>query len=163
MALDDRDYHSYNKQKYPKFRIEYEEEKRLADELKKTGKGLGNYLIYVISIIMFVSGAMWFVNKTAQKSLQHIGENSVARQQQLQRDLQQSADQQRAAIELQKKQGTEQVVARELEIKQQPHYERIFVKAKSADECGKVKNVIDEKVIWCMKDHYERILVNGNQ
>jgi ElaB/YqjD/DUF883 family membrane-anchored ribosome-binding protein len=44
----------------------------------------------------------------------------------------------------------------------QPHYEQHIVKAKSAREC-QVNGVITNASIKCMKNHYETVLVSGNQ
>lgn len=37
----------------------------------------------------------------------------------------------------------------------QPHYEKIFVKGRSSEECKRADGVIDNAVTWCMNDHYE--------
>lgn len=153
MAIDERDYHSYNKNEYPKFQVEN----------KGWKKSLMNDIINLIAIILFGLAMYWFLNKGTQKTLVTIGENTAAKQQQLQKDLQLRAEQQRAQIEWQKKDAAEQAEMRTRIEAKQPHYERVFVEAKSHQECKRSDGVITEQVIWCQKNHYEKILVSGNQ
>lgn len=44
----------------------------------------------------------------------------------------------------------------------QPHYEQRVVKGKSVREC-QIDGVITNASVLCMKDHYETVLVSGNQ
>jgi len=42
----------------------------------------------------------------------------------------------------------------------EPHYEKVFVKGKTVEECRRADGVIDHAVALCLNDHYEKRLVN---
>lgn len=46
--------------------------------------------------------------------------------------------------------------------KVESHYEKVFVKGKTSEECRRADGVIDNAVTWCLNDHYEKRLVSGD-
>jgi len=98
------------------------------------------------------------------------GNNLKKKTEQAQQEYQHNLDkqkeiQQKALIEeqlrkqQQAKQATEQ---RNIETPLTPRYERVVVPGKSARECA-INGVITNESILCMKNHYEMVLVSGNQ
>jgi very-short-patch-repair endonuclease len=45
---------------------------------------------------------------------------------------------------------------------QQPRYERLLVRAKSARECARPDGTLDNYTVLCMTDHHEMVLINGH-
>lgn len=105
-----------------------------------------------------------------QAIFSNMRKNVVAQQQKLQQENQQRANEQRVALDQvkaqeawYKQQELEKVEIRKRIEAQQPHYERVFVKGKSPAECKRSDGVITDQTIWCMKNHYEKVWVSGNQ
>lgn len=107
-------------------------------------------------LIIFVVLAMWGVNAVIKNMTSKFVNRVQAQQMQFQ---QQTAARQQEAM-LQRQQEMEQAEARRRVAAQQPHYERMLVKGKSARECSN-GNVINDASVACMQDHYETVLVSG--
>lgn len=110
-------------------------------------------------LIIFVVLIMWGFYKGTIAVLNNMGKKAVTQQQQLQKQNQQWADQQRLAMQQKTQQATE---VQEKIVATQPHYEQRVVKGKSVREC-EVDGAITNASLKCMKDHYETVLVSGNQ
>jgi cell division protein FtsB len=93
----------------------------------------------------FSNAVMATAMKSSQQSLARLQQQNAAKVEQ---------------ARLMKQQEMEQAEARRRVAAQQPHYERVLVKGKSARECSN-GNVIDNASVACMQDHYETVLVNG--
>jgi very-short-patch-repair endonuclease len=93
----------------------------------------------------FSSAVMETAMKSSQQNLARLQQQNAARVEQ---------------ARLMKQQEMEQAEARRRVAAQQPHYERVLVKGKSARECSE-GNVINNASVACMQDHYETVLVNG--
>lgn len=115
---------------------------------------VSGYIKNLVALIAITGLVMWALNSITQKMLSDIGKNSIAQQQRVQ--------QTQAAENWRKQQEAEKAEARRKIEAQQPHYERVLVKGKSARECSN-GNVINNETILCMKDHYETVLVSGAQ
>lgn len=50
----------------------------------------------------------------------------------------------------------------EIKALQQPKYERLLIRAKSARECARPDGTLDNYTVLCMSDHYEMILVSDH-
>ena len=109
-------------------------------------------------LIIFVVLAMWGVNAVIKNMTSKFVSRVQAQQMQFQ---QQTAARQQEAI-LQRQQEMEQAEARRRVEAQQPHYERMLVKGKSARECSN-GNVINNASVACMQDHYEMVLVSATK
>jgi len=107
----------------------------------------------ILSIIFFVLLA-WGLTAVIKSMTNSFVNKAAATQQRL---VQQNAAR-LAEANLQKQQDMEQAEARRRVAAEQPHYERVLVKGKSARECS-IGNVIDNASILCMKDHFEMVLV----
>lgn len=136
---------------------------------KSAANSLKKYITSLVAIIAIAGLIMWTLNLGAQKVLSNIGKNAVAQQQRMQQENQQLANQQKTAKQKdqaeavwRKQQEAEQAEARQRVAAQQPRYERMLIKGKSARECTS-GNVITNETIRCTKDHYEMVLVNGTQ
>lgn len=66
-----------------------------------------------------------------------------------------------SAEEIAKQQAMQTAARQRIEVAQ-PHYEQRIVKGKSVREC-QIDGVITNESIRCMKNHYETVLVSGNQ
>lgn len=132
---------------------------------RKADKHFGRYIASVLMTIVFIGALMWVLNVEIKKIFSNMGTKIVAQQQQdieqQQRSRQLFLDAQAASSAVQKQEAEQAEVRRRVEATQ-PHYEQILVKAKSSRECRK-DNVITNESIKCMKDHYEMVLVSGNQ
>lgn len=96
---------------------------------------------------------------TSKNYLENLGKNAIAKSEQLQKENQQHAKEQKekmiraqAAVSLPKP-----AIA-----SPQPQFKQVVVKAKSAQECVKNKTITNESIL-CMRDHYETVQVSGNQ
>lgn len=128
----------------------------------RLGSGEKFILSAVQFIIIVVALLMWGVPAVIKGVTNNFVNRVQVQQRQLQQlQLQQKADQ-LAAARLQQQQEMEQAEGRRRVDAQQPHYERVFVKGKSARECSN-GNVIDNASVACMQDHYETVLVSGTQ
>ena len=129
------------------------------EKRSRTGNGekqVQSTVLFIIVVALFI----WGVNSVIRSMTNYFVNNVQAQQRQLQqRQLQQNADR-LAAARLQQQQDMEQAEARRRVEAQQPHYERVLVKGKSARECSN-GNVIDNASVKCMQDHYEMVLVNS--
>jgi hypothetical protein len=71
---------------------------------------------------------------------------------------------QQQALSLQKAQLEAQMHGQQnVAVPQQPKYDRLLIRAKSAKECARPDGSFDNFTITCMKDHYEMVLVNNQQ
>jgi very-short-patch-repair endonuclease len=50
----------------------------------------------------------------------------------------------------------------EITTRQQPKYERLLIRAKSARECARPDGTLDNYTVLCMSDHHEMVLVSGH-
>jgi len=50
----------------------------------------------------------------------------------------------------------------EITAPQQPKYERLLVRAKSARECARPDGTLDNYTVLCMSDHFETVLVRSH-
>lgn len=130
---------------------------------KRPRPGNGEKFIHsAVTFIIFVALLMWGVPAAIKGITNNFVNNVQAQQRQFQqRQLQLNADR-LAGDRLQQQQEMEQAEARRRVDAQQPHYERVFVKGKSARECSS-GNVIDNASVMCMQDHYETVLVGGTR
>lgn len=168
MSLDERDY-TYNPKQFRGSKTNFQNktnEEIYAQAIGKAKKE-GKSLLASIAFAGFMGLALYF---GTQAIFKNMGKNVIAQQQKLQQENQQRTNAQRAAIEQAKAQEAwyKQQELEKAEIRkrietQQPHYERVFVKAKSPTECKRSDGVITDQVIWCMKNHYEKVWVSGNQ
>lgn len=125
----------------------------------RSSKGAKRLQAAMLFIIVIALG-MWGVNAVIKGMTNNFVNKVQAQQKQLQQKLlQQNADQ-LAEARFQKQQEMEQAEARRRVEAQQPHYERMLVKGKTARECSN-GNVINNASVECMKDHYEMVLVSG--
>lgn len=91
---------------------------------------------------------MWTLNSIVLKMSSSIGKNTVTQTQ--------------AAENRRMQQETRQAEVQQKVNAQQPKYERMLIKGKSARECTN-SNVITNETINCTKDHYEMVLISGTQ
>jgi very-short-patch-repair endonuclease len=120
------------------------------------------YIISVIGVIAFFSVVMNFANIGAQKTINSLGKNAHAEQQKLQQQNNQRIETAQTEAKWHAEQEAMQAAARQRIEAAQPHYEQRVVKGKSVREC-QVDGVITNESIRCMKNHYETVLVSGNQ
>lgn len=168
MTQDERDYW-YNPKQFRNKNSEFPENDKAeaySIALKETSKKFSGYLASVIATIIGIATLMWFFNIGITKVMSNMSNKVVAQQQQNIEQKQQRSKQlfleAQATSSAVKKQEAEQAEVRRRIETAQPHYEQILVKAKSSRECRK-DNVITNESIKCMKDHYEMVLVSGNQ
>jgi len=50
----------------------------------------------------------------------------------------------------------------EITARQQPKYERLLIRAKSAKECARPDGTLDNYTVLCMTNHYEMVLISGH-
>jgi very-short-patch-repair endonuclease len=117
-------------------------------------------VISVIGTIFMAIAAYTFLHEFPthqQQTIQRMArQNAQARQQVIIKQQQQLA--------YKRQQEQDQLMAKQYQEAHQPHYERVFVKGKSAKECGHDNGgILDNSTVNCMNDHYEMVLVNGNQ
>lgn len=131
--------------------ITYSVEKRTI--LNRGAKYFQGAILSIIAVVLVV----WVFTAVLKSVTSNLSNKVVERQNQLQ---QQSAAHQ-AEASLQKQQEMEKVEAQRRGQAQQPRYERVLIKGKSARECSN-GNVINNASLECMKDHYETVLVSGS-
>lgn len=114
---------------------------------------------------------IWGLETGIKSIFNQLGKDSIAQMQRIQQDNQQRAQ---AAMQQQQSQkaAEEWAKAEEIRIALQVQaenqrkiikYEQVLVPGKSARECAGENKVIDDWTAKCMKSHYERMPVNGNQ
>jgi len=124
-----------------------------------------NSMIVAIVIVIVL---LWGVNAFLSNRMNKLSANTVAQQSTTQLQSESLLDRQKRLLKQQqdelawkKRQEQEIELVRARIEAQQPHYERVLVKGKSARECSN-GNVINNETIQCTKTHYEDILVNGS-
>jgi len=111
----------------------------------------------IVSIIL-IGFIAWGLYAVVMGAFNSIGHGFTASQQLIQQQV--AARINEANLRIQ--QAAEQAEARRRVDSEKPHYVQMLIKGKSARECSN-GNVINDSSIACMKDHYEMVLVNGNQ
>jgi len=129
-----------------------------AFEKKTNSNSIQKFVAAWFVTIVFIGLLAWGFNAVVKGAINHLSHGLIEKQQQ---QLQQIVVRQTEA-NLRIQQSAEQAEARRRVEAEKPHYVRMLVKGKSARECSN-GNVINDASIACMKDHYEMVLINGNQ
>jgi hypothetical protein len=161
MSQDERDYWYDPKQ----FRSGKKEEPySFEQKAKRTSKNNTpiNLARYVIGVIGIIGITMNFINVGAQKTIENPKKSLLVQEQQLQQQKNQKIETEQAEAKWHAEQEAMQAAAKQKIEAAQPHYEQRVVKGKSVREC-QVDGVITNESIRCMKNHYETVLVSGNQ
>ncbi|CAG1004805.1 hypothetical protein MTYP_03203 [Methylophilaceae bacterium] len=131
---------------------------------------IGMFVVWMV-FANFVSNQQKRMIEASQKAQQQMKQRAAEQQAEVQRRAQAAESLRRkqeavSASQTEQLRKYEQALIYQHELKvaaQQPRYERVFVRAKSGEECRK-GNVIDNEVVRCMADHYEIIETkNGTQ
>jgi len=121
-------------------------------------KFIGAWLV----VIVFFGFVLWGLNAVVKDVFNHLSHGLIANQQQRLQQIRTQQTEAKLRIQQSADQEAEQAEARRRVDAEEPHYVRMLVKGKSARECSK-GGVIDNSTVACMNDHYEMVLVNGNQ
>lgn len=125
----------------------------------KTNSNIFLIKMAILAIGMF---AIWVVFNNFSQNLQkqNIERLTLARQTAV---GQQKIAIQRAQEESKQPQQQALLNSTQNNLSQQPGYEQIFVKGKSARECRNADGAMDNKTVLCMNDHYEMVEVGKAQ
>lgn len=108
-----------------------------------------NFVILMVGVFVFWLSYSFISNNMLKRNSQQ----ALLMQQRL-------ASQQNEALK--RNQAAENLLRQqEVAVQQQPKYERILIRGKSARECARPDGTLDNYTVLCMRDHEEVVLVSG--